>query len=144
MLILGYGISQYEHFILGIYYVVLSISRYGWLHWHSVLSHFRVIFKCLNMRAYLSHHTPSWYGVESEKIMCWFDLHILRSYGYIPVDTEYNLVYTMSVQNQGQLKYFVLHGSVLLLDHASVILLAQYTEYIAACSQKWRKHVCRQ
>lgn len=45
---------------------------------------------------------------------------ILSSYGYIPVYTEYNIVYTMRVQNQGQLSFFVLHGSVLLLDHASI------------------------
>jgi hypothetical protein len=76
------GISQYEHFILGIYWVVLSM----WFHWHSgsVLLHFRVIFKCLNMQAYLFHHTPSWSGVQSEKIMCWFWLAYTH---FIPVHT---------------------------------------------------------
>ena len=49
-----------------------------------------------------------------------FDLSILRSYLYIPVYTEYNSVYTMRMQNQGQLSYFVLYGSILVLVHASI------------------------
>ena len=49
-----------------------------------------------------------------------FDLSILRSYQYIPVYAEYNSVYTMRLQNQGQLSYFVLHGSILVLVHASI------------------------
>ena len=49
-----------------------------------------------------------------------YDLAILRSYRYIPVYTKYNLVYTMWVQTQWQLSYFLFQGSVLLLDPASI------------------------
>ena len=49
-----------------------------------------------------------------------YDLAILRPYRYIPVYTKYNLVYTMWVQTQWQLSYFLFQDSVLLLDHASM------------------------
>ncbi len=49
-----------------------------------------------------------------------YDLAILRSYLYIPVYTRYNLVYTMWVQTQWQLSYFLFQDIVLLLDHASI------------------------
>ena len=91
------GISRYEILILRytwyiavwrfhteIYWVVLSTSRYGWFHWHSILLHFRVILKCLNMHACLSHHTPSWSGVQTQKIMFWFWLEYTQ---VIPVYT---------------------------------------------------------
>ena len=49
-----------------------------------------------------------------------YDLAILCLYGYIPVYTKVNLVYTMCVHIQRQLSYFLFQGSVLLLDHASI------------------------
>jgi hypothetical protein len=57
---------------------------------------------------------------KAKKLCTDFDSRILTSYRYIPVYTEYNLVYTMRIQNQGQLSCFLLHGSVLLLDHAII------------------------
>ncbi len=47
-----------------------------------------------------------------------YDLATLRSYRYIPVYTKYNLVYTMWVQTQWQLSYFLVQDFVLLLDHS--------------------------
>ena len=139
--IIQLSLVLYPH---GIYWVVLSISRYGWFldtQFCRTLEWFSNVWICKHTCPITRHRDPE---SKVKKSCADFDSRILTSYRYIPVYTEYNLVYTMRIQNQGQLSYFVLHGSVLLLDHAIIHPPWKVLRYSADCSQKWKKHVCRQ
>ena len=114
------GISQYDDFIpryTELCWVHRGMGDFIDTQFCYILEWFSNVWICTHACPITRHR-----DLESKpkKSCSDFDLSILRSYRYIPVYTEYNSVYTMRIQNQGQLSYFVLHGSILVLVHASI------------------------
>ena len=114
------GISQYDEFIpryTELCWVHRGMGDFIDTQFCYILEWFSNVWICTHACPITRHRDLE---PKPKKSCSDFDLGILRSYRYISVYTEYNSVYTMRIQNQGQLSYFVLHGSILVLVHASI------------------------